>query len=85
MILCVSCFISGLLRRSQTYIFSGLLNSFLRDIRAEGAWLFFCNMKIINHAKINEIRCPRNIAPCDGLGDIGVFGGRSKDYDNYLS
>jgi len=42
-------------------------------------------MKIINHAKINEIRCPRNIAPCDGLGDIGVFGGRSKDYDNYLS
>ncbi|RZB34565.1 MAG: hypothetical protein SRB1_00333 [Desulfobacteraceae bacterium Eth-SRB1] len=26
MILCISCFIVGLLRRSQTYIFSGIIN-----------------------------------------------------------
>ena len=65
MILCVSFFIFGLLRRSQTYILSGLLNFFLRDIRAESAWLFFCNMKIINHAKI---RCPlRQLGTSIGL------------------
>jgi hypothetical protein len=42
-------------------------------------------MKIIKYAKISKIRCPRNIAPCDGPGDIWLFGVRSKDYDNYLS
>jgi hypothetical protein len=29
-------------------------------------------MKIIEYAKISEIRCPRNIAPCDRLGDIAL-------------
>ena len=46
----------------------------LRDVRAESAWLFFCNMKIIKYAKISKIRCPRNIAPCDGPGDVRTFG-----------
>jgi hypothetical protein len=30
---------------------------------------FFCNMKIIEYAKISKIRCPRDIAPCDKPGN----------------
>jgi len=48
---------------------------FLRDIRAESAWLFFCNMKIINHAKI---RCPLRYYTSTGY-ETHVFMG-SRDF-----